>query len=262
MQHMRTLANSSNSSISRGLAWTQLTSKSCLEGLYFDCRPSCFCKLPWCCRVSIVLSCLQLTYIQFDTFGEWIVECTLWEAFVGFSTLLRGSRWGQGKFHTYMEAEMVNVIQHLQLLTGMHLTKSDSHSAQNSTVSKVFGRGSFESFNHIWKDWTGYIGYTLPIQIRMDDDRVWMCDDVRYIIICSMFFDVFRCFPVSTSWKLQWQSEVWRALTTHRNYQHGHQGYPRLTTWALETGQPPHATTANLTFLARLLDVVCFGWRL
>ena len=88
--------------------------------------------------------------------GKWSAYCEkMWEAFVGFSTLLRGSWWGQGKFHTYMEAEMVNVIQHLQLLTGMHLTKSDSHSAQNSTVSNVFGRGSFKSWNHIWKDWNG-----------------------------------------------------------------------------------------------------------
>ena len=34
---------------------------------------------------------------------------------------------GQGKFTTYMEAEMSNLKESLNLLTGMHLTRSSSH---------------------------------------------------------------------------------------------------------------------------------------
>ena len=34
---------------------------------------------------------------------------------------------GQGKFTTYMEGEMSNLKESLNLLTGMHLTRSSSH---------------------------------------------------------------------------------------------------------------------------------------
>ena len=153
---------------SRGSAWMKLTSKSYLEGFYFD-RPSRFCKLSGCCRVSIVLSCLTLTCIQLES--NWI-------PFVSFCDL-----WLDRGVHTVRNIDWIfdaaagfsmrsGQIPHLHGGWDGECDSTPSVANRNAldkvrqslcsrldSFKKSLGEDLSISFNHILKEWNGYYSY-------------------------------------------------------------------------------------------------------
>ena len=114
---------------------------------------------------------------------------------------------------------MVNVIQHLQLLTGMHLTKSDSHSAQNSTVSKVFGDllNLEITFGKTETDISDILFLSRSGWMMTYDDRIWMCGLI------------FRCFSMFSGFDTLKASVTIRGLKSPDNSQELSAWSPRIS---------------------------------